>query len=96
MNAITDTPKTTPEFREWFCHRIGHEFTGISIEECDFAACYQAGLAHARGEAGAARKLAAAQAEDEGLWFNARYASEAYLQRALRELHSAVEQAKGE
>ena len=57
MSAITDTPKTTPEFREWFCHRIGHEFTGISIEECDFAACFQAGLTHARGEAEQMRAL---------------------------------------
>ena len=31
------------------------------------------------------------QAEDEGLWFGAQYASEAYLQAALRELHAAVE-----
>lgn len=31
------------------------------------------------------------QAEDEGLWFVARYTSEAYLQQALRTLHAAVE-----
>jgi hypothetical protein len=31
------------------------------------------------------------QAEDDGLWFVAEYASEAYLQAALRELHAAVE-----
>ena len=36
------------------------------------------------------------QAEDEGLWFCAKYASEAYLQGALRELHEAVEQAATE
>jgi len=31
------------------------------------------------------------QAEDEGLWFIAKYITEAYLQRALRELHESVE-----
>jgi len=33
------------------------------------------------------------QAKDEGLWFNAKYASEAYLQQELRRLHAAVERA---
>ncbi len=31
------------------------------------------------------------QAEDEGLWFIAKYASEAYLQKALRKLHAVIE-----
>lgn len=31
------------------------------------------------------------QAKDEGLWFVPVYASEDYLQRALRELHAAIE-----
>ena len=31
------------------------------------------------------------QAEDEGLWFIAQYASEAYLQQELRRLHEAIE-----
>lgn len=31
------------------------------------------------------------QAEDEGLWFHARTATEAYLMAALRDLHAAVE-----
>jgi hypothetical protein len=35
------------------------------------------------------------QAEDPALWFHATNASEAYLQRALRELHAAVEGAPG-
>ena len=37
------------------------------------------------------RALADAQAEDEGLWFPARTAPEAYLQQELRRLHDAVE-----
>lgn len=32
------------------------------------------------------------QAEDEGLWFIAEYATEAYLQAALRRLHAAIEE----
>lgn len=42
-------------------------------------------------EPGAARALVNEQAEDEGLWFEAVHASEAHLQRALRDLHAAVE-----
>jgi hypothetical protein len=33
------------------------------------------------------------QAEDDGLWFNAKYASEAYLQQELRRLHAVIERA---
>lgn len=39
----------------------------------------------------AARKLAAEQAEDEGLWFEAKTTPEAYLQQALGALALAVE-----
>ena len=35
--------------------------------------------------------VVSAQAEDEGLWFVAEHASEAYLQAELRRLHAAVE-----
>ena len=37
------------------------------------------------------RRLVDAQAEDEGLWFIAETAAEAYLQQELRRLHAAVE-----
>ncbi len=40
-----------------------------------------------------ALQLAHQQAEDAGLWFNAKTAAEAYLQAALRKLHAAVEAA---
>ncbi len=36
-------------------------------------------------------ELVCRQAEDDGLWFNAKYSSEAYLQNALRAVHAAVE-----
>lgn len=39
-----------------------------------------------------ALKLVEQQAEDEGLWSRAATAFEAYVQKALRELHAAVEQ----
>ncbi len=41
------------------------------------------------------KSLVTLQAEDDGLWFHARYASEAYLQAALRQLHAAVEALDG-
>ena len=37
------------------------------------------------------RALVDEQAEDEGLWFVAETAAEAYLQEALRRLHAEVE-----
>ena len=37
------------------------------------------------------RTITDRQAEDEGLWFEAVTAPEAYLQQELRKLHSAVE-----
>lgn len=40
----------------------------------------------------ALRKLVGKQAEDEGLWFVAQTAPEAYLQQELRKLHAAIEQ----
>ena len=39
----------------------------------------------------AIKELVAKQAEDEGLWFDAKYAPTAYLQESLRALHKAVE-----
>jgi hypothetical protein len=36
-------------------------------------------------------ELVSEQAEDDGLWFVARTASESYLQSALRRLHAAIE-----
>lgn len=44
---------------------------------------------------GRIRALVAAQAEDEGLWFEAETCAEAYLQQELRKLHAAVEAANG-
>lgn len=38
-----------------------------------------------------ARKVATAQAEDDGLWFVAQTCPEAHLQNALRELAAAIE-----
>lgn len=35
------------------------------------------------------------QANDEGLWFVAKTAPEAYLQQALRRLHAAIEKQRG-
>ena len=40
----------------------------------------------------AIKRLVARQAEDDGLWFVAETASEAYLQCALRLLHEVIEE----
>ena len=44
-----------------------------------------------RAELAAGREVVDRQAEDEGLWFVAETAAEAYLQQELRRLHSTVE-----
>jgi len=41
---------------------------------------------------GKVRDLADEQAEDEGLWFEAHTAPEAYLQQELRRLHKVIEE----
>lgn len=41
----------------------------------------------------ALKELINEQAEDEGLWFIAKYATEGYLQAALRKVHSVCEDA---
>ena len=40
---------------------------------------------------GRLERVAANQAEDDGLWFVAQTASEAYLQQALRHIHALIE-----
>ena len=52
----------------------------------------EAGRLHPeRPEQKTPREVVDEQAEDEGLWFVARTAPEAYLQQELRRLHAAVE-----
>lgn len=41
------------------------------------------------------RKFVESQAEDEGLWFEAKTISEVYLQHELRKLHTVIECNKG-
>lgn len=48
-------------------------------------------LSQPSGLSGNAQRMVDAQANDAGLWFEARTAPEAYLQAALRKLHAAVE-----
>ncbi len=50
-------------------------------------------LAAEREGAALVLRLVERQAEDEGLWFRAETAPEAYLQVHLRELHSVIESA---
>lgn len=65
------------------------EATGpLTIETCPACAF---GLGFNRGVLSRIRKLAADQAEDEGLWFEAETAPESMLQAALRRLHAEIE-----
>jgi hypothetical protein len=48
----------------------------------------------ARSKLGKIQSLVNEQAEDEGLWFKAVTAPEAYLQQELRKLHAAIEAPK--
>lgn len=48
-------------------------------------------IVRAADEPSAAHELVLRQAADEGLWFQAETASEAYLQQELRKLHAAIE-----
>ena len=60
---------------------------GAAISALDKAATLKTELAKLR-------QLVAQQAEDDGLWFNAATAPEAYLQQELRKLHAAIEGTK--
>ena len=66
--------------------------------ECEFHAkqCARVDELRHRAEADLAklRQMVAQQAEDDGLWFRAATAPEAYLQQELRKLHAAVEETK--
>ena len=44
-----------------------------------------------RNKLKALQRLVDVQADNEGLWFDAERATEAYLQQSLRRLHNAVE-----
>ena len=47
-------------------------------------------------ERAAIQALVDKQAKDDGLWFRAQTAPEAYLQQELRKLHAAIEDVQGE
>ena len=61
-------------------------------EECDWETwrCHNAAIEAATLLAGA-QTVVDEQAEDEGLWFIAATAPEAYLQQELRRLHAAID-----
>ncbi len=52
---------------------------------------YEIQIADLEAQRDAIQQVVDEQAEDEGLWFRAQTAPEAYLQQALRRLHAAVE-----
>lgn len=90
---MSETPKLTPEERaeaEILYERLSGD--GDALERfIYFAVSIRAQLER---ELAKLRQMVAQQAEDEGLWFNAATAPEAYLQQELRKLHAAVEETK--
>ena len=66
---------------------------GIWCANLRCSKCYTADIWQ-KAELAKLRQMVAQQAEDEGLWFNAATAPEAYLQQELRRLHAAVEGTK--
>ena len=65
---------------------------GLNMAGCDENARVMAVEAVA-GERARLQVVVNEQAEDEGLWFVAQTAPEAYLQQELRRLHAAIEEA---
>jgi len=67
---------------------------GSGFHEDHWARCSEAQAELERKVAAYDATLACAnkQAENEGLWFVARTAAEAYLQQELRRLHAVIEQ----
>jgi len=64
-------------------------YNGLTIEQWKSRA--KAAERRAFEPHSALRKIVDLQAADDGLWFEARTASEAYLQQELRKLHAAIE-----
>ena len=97
---MSDTPKDTglAEFTEYFVTNYPGPDTIISDPRWHAPKIFRAAtrqlaldLNEARAQIATLTKLVNTQAEDAGLWFVAQYASEAYLQNALRTLHAAIE-----
>ena len=70
---------------------VNHNWRRCWRSSCDIAKECAEKLPKKPRERSSAQILVDAQAEDAGLWFEARTAPEAYLQAALRKLHAAVE-----
>ena len=69
-------------------HKDGIWCANLRCSRCYTADTWQ------KAELARLRQLTAQQAEDDGLWFRAATAPEAYLQQELRKLHAAVEETK--
>ena len=77
--------------RKIVCHAEGDRCFGCAhylgkADECEFK-----GLEQGITISVELKQLVDEQANDEGLWCETKYASEAYLQLALRQLHAAIE-----
>ena len=74
---------------------IGAQVTRIKeLEETNAnnIACHEQHVSDLQAKLDAVKKVITEQAEDDGLWFNATTAPEAYLQKELRRLHAIGDQ----
>ena len=81
------TPITLPRAVVEQALKFLEEELGWSPDEALLITALRAALA----QPNPAQRVVDEQAEDEGLWFRAQTAAEAYLQQELRRLHAAVE-----
>jgi len=94
--AVQGTPFTDAEIeeaRESANHGCEHEKCTMWCKDtwCIKYARWLATVDALRAKLAEAQKVADEQAEDEGCWFQAQTAQEAYLQQELRKLHAAIE-----
>ena len=94
---FADLEKAAAHFRDESKQKWPNSFGhGFSTGKCEtLAELRELSLVISASESSAERdrlrEIVDAQAEDKGLWFEAKTAPEAYLQQELRRLHAAIE-----
>ena len=71
--------------------RVYPESNGKLRHQCEKNETFEARVEKLEDKQSIIRKMVDAQAEDEGLWFEAETAPEAYIQQELRNLHKIIE-----
>lgn len=87
------TNENTSEWISFFTHNVNYR---LSFNDWMNLETIRAALQSPRVPVIEILETVLEQAEDDGLWFNAKYASEGYLQQELRRLHAVIERAYAE